>query len=133
MTDDSLAVVGIMLDVNTTATPSPFSTTILSALHTIPNPGDGTLTGPLFPREIELHVSRSEMYRYDGSLTTPPCTEGVRWSVVLDPLVGWAGEFGAATGVVGFNARYTQNAPGEQNLLYRAAEEIAIAEAWGWW
>lgn len=44
-----------------------------------------------------------------------------------------AGEFGAAKAVLGFNSRYTQNAPGEQNLLYQAAEEIANAEAWGWW
>lgn len=122
-----------MLDINTTATPSPFFTAILSHLPTIPNPGDRTLTGSLSPHELELHVGRSEIYRYDGSLTTPPCTEGVRWSVVRDPMFVSAGEFGAAKGVLGFNARYTQNAPGEQNLLYQAAEEIANAEAWGWW
>ena len=78
-------------------------------------------------------MGRSEVYQYDGSLTTPPCTEGVHWSVVRDPVFVSAGEFGTAKGVLGFNARYTQNVPGEQNLLYQAAEEIANAEAWGWW
>jgi len=32
-----------------------------------------------------LHgIDTEEFWSYDGSLTTPPCTEGIKWSVLKD-------------------------------------------------
>lgn len=47
-------------------------------------------------------------YAYDGSLTTPPCSEGVRWRVLRAPVEASAAQIAAFREVVGENARELQ-------------------------
>ena len=49
-------------------------------------------------------------YKYRGSLTQPPCTEGVTWFVVKHPLSVGAATLGAFTALQGRNNRPTQPA-----------------------
>jgi len=47
-------------------------------------------------------------YRYDGSLTTPPCTEGVRWIVLTMPIELDASQIRTFTDVMHDNSRPVQ-------------------------
>lgn len=47
-------------------------------------------------------------YRYAGSLTTPPCTEGVRWVVLADPVTVSDEEMAKFAAGISFNARPIQ-------------------------
>ena len=46
-----------------------------------------------------------ESFRYMGSLTTPPCSEGVNWHVVETPLSASAEQIDAFESLMGMNAR----------------------------
>ena len=63
----------------------------------------------------------SKVYTYAGSLTTPPCSEGVTWYVVEDVLSMSVTQFQAWKNLMKFNSRVTQNAPGLPNLIELAA------------
>jgi carbonic anhydrase len=77
-------------------------------------PGEPGVARP----EVELNLAElfsgsGGMYRYDGSLTTPPCTEGVKWSVAMAPIEMSSPQIDA------FRARYRGNSRPVQNRYGR--------------
>lgn len=96
-----IAVVGVLVQLGATnETLAP----ILSALPT----GGATAagTGTLDPAEL-LPPNRT-MVRYNGSLTTPPCSQHVRWHLLLAPVQLSSAQVAALTAVHPGSARPTQ-------------------------
>lgn len=121
MIDESLAVIGFPIEVATGADRvNPLLTAALSNVGSIPNAGDATNTSALDFSSLVNHLNGATVAQYAGSLTTPPCYEGVTFNVVQTPVYVSVDTFRALKDVVRFNSRYTQNSPGSINLLDNA-------------
>ena len=99
---DQLAVIGVMIESG--PDPHPFIKDLWSDLSAV-KPNDGgirfRLDGPisLLPPE-----GKRSYYRYNGSLTTPPCSENVLWTVMAEPI-----QFSDMQ-IKAFTNRYSSNA-----------------------
>ncbi|KAI2634964.1 carbonic anhydrase [Hypomontagnella submonticulosa] len=97
--------------------PSTLLETIFSSIAEIASPGTETTTKPLVMSELVTLLKAGSFQRYTGSLTTPPCSENVAWSVATEKLRLSKATYQAVRDIVGFNSRYPQNKLGDQNLL----------------
>jgi len=125
--DQSLSVVGFLIDLETPSSDplgASLLATIAKSLDDIQHGGDSTSTGPLSFDRLEEHFASHGTFQYSGSLTTPPCSEGVSWVVSCAPIVVRAADYTAFRNVLKFNARFTQNTPGEINLIENAAKDL---------
>ena len=57
--------------------------------------------GAFLPKDASL-------YRYEGSLTTPPCSETVRWTVMSAPITASPSQIAAFAQLFPMNARPVQ-------------------------
>ncbi|KAK3014641.1 hypothetical protein RJ639_008709 [Escallonia herrerae] len=110
-----VAVVGILYKFGR---PDPFLAKLLSHIKTLDK--KGTDLGIVNPQDINF--GSRKYYRYFGSLTVPPCTEGVTWTVVNKVRTVSREQLSALRNAVhdGFeeNARPVQALAGRQVYLY---------------
>lgn len=62
----------------------------------------------------DLYPANQAYYTYSGSLTTPPCSQTVRWIVMEDPVEASADQLHSFEGVLHHNYRPTQDLNGRQ-------------------
>ncbi|KAK4168208.1 putative carbonic anhydrase [Cladorrhinum sp. PSN259] len=106
---------------------SPLLETIFSVVDQISVPGTKVKTPPLVMKEVVDAVKAGSFQAYSGSLTTPPCSEGVNWRVSTAKLNVSPASFIKARDVIGFNSRFPQNTPGSPNILMISALGSAAA------
>ena len=77
-------------------------------LKQLPNESNKSVTLKSRLLASEMIPSNLDYYRFSGSLTTPPCTEGVRWIVVKTPMTASKSQIDALTALTGNNNRPLQ-------------------------
>lgn len=78
--DNKIAVVAILFS------PGADDATLTNLWKTLPmEKGDESKIDSHSLKPLEMEAKLSNYYRFNGSLTTPPCTEGVRWIVMKQP------------------------------------------------
>ena len=95
----ALAVVAVLID------EGDANAALDSLFASFPQHGGETVQFPMGPFDAtELLPSELSGFRYEGSLTTPPCSEGVHWTVFAEPL------YASSEQIMEFTALYADDA-----------------------
>ena len=110
--DGTLAVIGVLIrrgSVNTA-----FNT----FWHRMPSvPGESVQDNSVVLNASDLLPSIKHTYRYEGSLTTPPCSEGVKWFVLTTPIEMSHSQIAAFKAILYGNNRPVQPLNGRELLV----------------
>jgi carbonic anhydrase len=124
-----IAVLAVLFDMSLDGSTTQLLSGAFQNLGRIVNPGTVTTTGPLVFNQLVNHLQTTPLFQYTGSLTTPPCAEGLTFLVTAVPMPINVPTYRALKSVVKFNSRFTQNTLGEQNLLLVAGADQRVNQA----
>lgn len=123
---DQLAVVGVLIE-------EGHSNHFFEALvHDLPhNGGEVKAVSGVTVNANDLLPHDRSVYNYSGSLTTPPCSEGVNWNVMSTPIEMSPEQISAFHSVMNNNARPTQPLHGRLESNQSVGGHDAVADAHG--
>ena len=100
--DGNLAVVGVMMEVGTE------NEALSGVWANLPEEKSDAMTVKGAVEAEKLLPKDRSYYTYSGSLTTPPCTEGVKWLVLKNPVQLSGEQIEAFAGIIEENNRPVQ-------------------------
>lgn len=106
-----LAVVGVFIE------EGPENSALAALLDHAPRQGGEELAEQLSVNLTALLPPDRAYFAYAGSLTTPPCSEGVRWNVLRTPITASMEQIAALRETLGASSRHTQPMNGRTILL----------------
>ena len=81
-------MVGILFEISTDTTyQNEVFNQIVPALKASSYNDEDTYKGTVNLANFLSSLDARDFYNYDGSFTTPPCTEGINWFVIKKPLL----------------------------------------------
>ncbi|KNC47483.1 carbonic anhydrase [Thecamonas trahens ATCC 50062] len=119
---NNLAVLGIFFE--TSSMTSPLLQSVVANADDLAAKGDKAMAS------LDLtEVSKAGLsyWSYPGSLTTPPCSEGVSWMVLQSPLKASQAQIDAIEAIIGKSNRPTQPLAGRSVSSYRAPAAAAMS------
>lgn len=111
----------VQLESNVTTAPLD---TVISHVEKIKTPGNATTVSSLDMTPVVDAINQMPFYTYTGSLTTPPCAEGITFMVSTQALPLQVDMYNRLKAVMGFNSRHIQNKDGQPNILAVSARNM---------
>lgn len=109
-----LAVIGVMLAATGTDNPE-----VSKIWQQIPEEGGENMVEGQTVNALNLLPQNKTYFSYSGSLTTPPCSEGVSWTVLAEPVQVSERQVETFANLYPVNARPVQSVNGRQIELHR--------------
>ncbi|EKG21274.1 hypothetical protein MPH_01417 [Macrophomina phaseolina MS6] len=119
--EGGFVVLGLLFQLTEDGSTTDLLTATTSHLSEVATPGTVTETAALDFAPLVKHLTTTPLLNYTGSLTTPPCSEGINFLISQEPLPINVATFNSIKSVMKFNSRFSQNSLGEPNLLDSAA------------
>ena len=102
-TDGTLVVIGVLIESGN------LNTAFVPLWHYLPSTaGESEQIKDVTLNVLNLLPSPKHTYRYTGSLTTPPCSEGVKWFVLTTPIEMSQSQIAAFKAILDGNNRPVQ-------------------------
>ncbi|KAG9231917.1 putative carbonic anhydrase [Amylocarpus encephaloides] len=115
--DGAIAVIALPFQLCGGGGSTPLLNELVPTMDMILEPGTVAETGPLDFTALITSLNAQPFKTYAGSLTTPPCAEGLTFFVASQTLPLDVNTYNKMKKILGFNARFVQSPAGTENLL----------------